>query len=156
MATFALGGCSVLSPLPSWGLVKVAGTATTVAMATLPVTAINTVHHGDAPVSTVDPFINLFSMLTRRTNKGTVLGAGETLTMEQALHAYTWAGAYSQFAETSRGTLGPGMLADIAVISADLFTLSPEEVLSARADLTLREGNVIFDRHGEAAAHAAQ
>ena len=38
VATLALGGCSVLSPLPSWGLVKVAGTATTVAMATLPAT----------------------------------------------------------------------------------------------------------------------
>lgn len=110
----------------------------------------------DAPVSTVDPFINLFTMLTRRTNKGTVLGSGETLTMEQALHAYTYAGAYSQFAEASRGTLVPGMLADIAVISADLFTLSPEEVLTARADLTLRGGAVIFDRHGELAAAAAQ
>lgn len=110
----------------------------------------------DSPVSTVDPFINLFTMLTRKTNKGTVLGADQTLTMEQALHAYTYAGAYSQFAEASRGTLVPGMLADIAVISADLFTLEPEAVMSARADLTLREGTVIFDRHGEVAAAAAQ
>jgi predicted amidohydrolase YtcJ len=110
----------------------------------------------DAPVSTVDPFVNLFTMLTRRTNTGTVLGAGETLTMEQALHAYTHAGAYSQFAETTRGTLAPGMLADIAVISADLFSLSPEEMLAARADLTLRGGVAIFDRHGELAAAAAQ
>lgn len=110
----------------------------------------------DSPVSTVDPFVNVYTMLTRRTNKGTVLGADETLTMEQALHAYTWAGAYSQFAEASRGTLAPGMLADIAVISADLFTLAPDEVMAARADLTLREGAVIFDRHGEVAAQAAQ
>lgn len=110
----------------------------------------------DSPVSTVDPFVNLYTMLTRRTNKGTVLGADQTLTMEQALHAYTYAGAYSQFAEASRGTLVPGMLADIAVISADLFTLEPEAVMAARADLTLREGTVIFDRHGEVAAAAAQ
>lgn len=110
----------------------------------------------DAPVSTVDPFINLFSMLTRKTNQGTVLGPDETLTMEQALHAYTYAGAYSQFAETTRGTLAPGMLADIAVISADLFALSPDDVLTARADLTIRGGAVIFDRHGEVAAAAAQ
>jgi predicted amidohydrolase YtcJ len=110
----------------------------------------------DAPVSTVDPFVNLFSMLTRKTNRGTVLGPDETITMEQALHAYTHAGAYSQFAETTRGTLAPGMLADIAVISADLFSLSPEEVLTARADLTMRGGEVIFDRHGEVAAAAAQ
>ncbi|WP_439576339.1 amidohydrolase [Elioraea sp.] len=110
----------------------------------------------DAPVSTVDPFINLFTMLTRKTNRGTVLGPDETLTMEQALHAYTHAGAYSQFAETARGTIAPGMLADIAAISADLFALAPEDVLTARADLTLRGGAVIFDRHGEVAAAAAE
>lgn len=49
----ALGGCSVVSPLPTWELVKAAGTATSMAMASAPVTPINTVHHGDAPVSSV-------------------------------------------------------------------------------------------------------
>jgi hypothetical protein len=53
LAAIALGGCSVANPVPTWGLVKVAGTAATAAMASLPATAVNTVHHGDAPVSTV-------------------------------------------------------------------------------------------------------
>ncbi|WP_043834782.1 amidohydrolase [Muricoccus aerilatus] len=102
----------------------------------------------DSPVCTVDPFINLFTMLTRKTNKGTVLGASETLTAEQAVHCYTWCGAYSQFAETRRGTLEPGMLADVAVLSRDIFAIDPEEVLTTEADLTLRGGTPIFDRHG--------
>lgn len=49
-----LGGCSVLSPLPAWELVKATGTATSAALAsTAPIKASNTVHHGDAPVRDV-------------------------------------------------------------------------------------------------------
>ncbi len=109
-------------------------------------------HHpaasSDCPVSTVDPFINLFTMLTRKTNKGTVIGADETLTAEHAIHCQTWCGAYSQFAEDRRGTLEPGMQADIAVLSRDVFAGDPDDVLTATADLTLRGGTPIFDRHG--------
>ena len=94
----------------------------------------------DAPVSTPDPFLNLFTMVTRQTNRGTVLGETETLTMEEAIHAYTWGGAYSTFAETTRGTLEPGMDADIAVLSRDIFEGPPEALRDTRCDLTLRGG----------------
>jgi hypothetical protein len=78
------------------------------------------------------------------------MGAEEALTAEQAVHCQTWCGAYSQFAEDRRGTLEPGMLADIAVLSRDIFTAEPEEILRAtRCDITLRGGAPIFDRHGE-------
>ncbi|MBU8538024.1 amidohydrolase [Falsiroseomonas tokyonensis] len=110
-------------------------------------------HHpaasSDCPVSSVDPFANLFTMLTRKTNRGTVLGPNQTLTAEQAIHCQTWCGAYTQFAEDRRGTLEPGMQADIAVLSRDIFGCDPELILrDTRADLTLRGGEVIFDRHG--------
>ncbi|MBU8546783.1 MULTISPECIES: amidohydrolase [Roseomonadaceae] len=110
-------------------------------------------HHpaasSDCPVSSVDPYANLFTMLTRKTNRGTVLGPDQTLTAEQAVHCQTWCGAYTQFAEDRRGTLEPGMQADIAVLSRDIFDCDPELILrDTRADLTLRGGEVIFDRHG--------
>ncbi len=105
----------------------------------------------DCPVSTVDPFVNLFTMLTRQTNRGTVLGAEEALTPAQAVHCQSWCGAYTQFAEDRRGALEPGMLADIAVLSGDVFAMEPEAVPGVQADLTLRDGVAIFDRHGEMA-----
>jgi predicted amidohydrolase YtcJ len=112
----------------------------------------------DAPVSTVDPFVNIYAMLTRRTNRGTVLGPDEALTLEEALHCCTWCGAYSQFAEHRRGTIAPGRDADIAVLSEDLFALENdaliERVRGIRCDLTLRGGVVTHDRHG-ALAQAA-
>jgi predicted amidohydrolase YtcJ len=115
-------------------------------------------HHpaasSDSPVCTVNPFQNLYTMITRKTNKGRVIGGDETLTPEQALHCYTWCGAYSQFAEGERGTLVPGMQADIAVFSRDLLSITPEEILTTQADLTFRGGVPIFDRHGEASVLA--
>jgi hypothetical protein len=109
-------------------------------------------HHpaasSDCPVSTVDPFINLYTMLTRRTNKGIVLGEAERLTLAEALHCYSWCGAYTQFAEDRRGSLAPGMQADVAILSRDIFTLDAGEILSVQVDATLRDGAPIFDRHG--------
>jgi hypothetical protein len=110
-------------------------------------------HHpaasSDCPVSTVDPFVNLFTMVTRKTNRGTVMGPEEALTVEQAVHCQTWCGAYTQFAEDRRGALEPGMDADLAVLSRDIFDAEPEAILrETRCDLTLRGGEPIFDRHG--------
>jgi len=110
-------------------------------------------HHpaasSDCPVSTVDPFLNLFTMVTRQTNQGTVFGPEERLSIQEALHCYTWCGAYSTFAEHRRGTLEPGMDADIAILSQDITALPPEDYAGVRCDATLRGGLAIFDRHGE-------
>jgi hypothetical protein len=101
----------------------------------------------DAPVSTTDPFINLFTMVTRKTNRGTVLGAKQAISLAEALHCYTYCGAYTQRAEDVRGRILPGMFADVTVLSRDIFESAPEEILTTQADLVLRSGEVVFDRH---------
>lgn len=104
----------------------------------------------DAPVSSTDPCRNLFSMTTRRTSKGTMLGADQTLTLPQAISTLTFNGAYVSKCEDRKGTLAPGMLADIAVLSRDPFQ-DGVEVLEhdIRADLTIVDGRIAFDRHAE-------
>ena len=102
----------------------------------------------DAPVSSTDPFQNLYTMVTRRTNKGTVIGPDEAISLEQALHCLTWCGAYTQFAEHHRGTIRPGALADIAVLSRDIFADGPDHLRDTQADLLLLDGRPVFDRHG--------
>ncbi|MES2030594.1 MAG: amidohydrolase [Pseudomonadota bacterium] len=109
----------------------------------------------DAPVSTTDPFKNLFTMTTRMSNRHTLLGEGQKLSMAEAIHAYTYFGAYTQFAEERVGRLVPGQLADIAVLSHDVFSCAPEEVeTDTRCDLTILGGDVVFDRLGEIAVAA--
>jgi predicted amidohydrolase YtcJ len=71
--------------------------------------------------------------------------------MAEALHTYTACGAHTQFAEDRMGRLVPGHLADMAILSHDLFATSPEELREAvQCDMTILDGKVVFDRHGQA------
>jgi len=109
----------------------------------------------DAPVCATDPFKNLFTMVTRQTKRHSVIGGDERLSMAEAVHAYTALGAYTQFAEDRVGRLVPGQFADIAILSHDIFSVPVEAVENeVRCDLTLLDGEVVFDRHGQFAAAA--
>lgn len=104
----------------------------------------------DAPVCDANPFPNLFTMLTRKTSRGTVIGANERLTITEALQAYTEFGAYANRCEQHRGKLLPGMAADIAVFSHDLMHATPEQIRDETScDLTLLGGQPVHDAHGE-------
>jgi predicted amidohydrolase YtcJ len=101
----------------------------------------------DAPVCDPNPFPNFYTMLTRRTWRGTVMDARERVSIEQALQAYTEFGAFSQKREHVKGRLAPGFLADVAVFSRDLLTARPEEILEdTRCDLTILDGKVVYER----------
>ena len=103
----------------------------------------------DGPVSSTNPFRNLYTMVTRKTNKGTAIGADQALTLEEAIGAYTVNSAYGSFEEGIKGTLAPGMLGDVAVLDTDLFATEPEAWLSAHCDLAIVGGVVAHDRLGE-------
>lgn len=101
----------------------------------------------DAPVCDPNPFPNFHTMLTRQTWRGTVMDAGQRVSIEEALQAYTEYGAFSQKQENVKGKLAPGFLADVAVFSRDLLAASPEEILKdTRCDLTIRGGKIVYDR----------
>ncbi|MBN7776570.1 amidohydrolase [Nitratireductor aquimarinus] len=101
----------------------------------------------DAPVCHPNPFPNIYSMLTRKTWKGTVMDERERVTIEEALQSYTEYGAFSQKMENEKGRLVPGQVADIAVFSRDMLTAAPEDILNdTECVMTLRGGEVVFVR----------
>ena len=101
----------------------------------------------DAPVCTPDPFKNLFTMVTRRSKRGTILGESERVSLAEAIHAYTACGAYTQFAEQRLGVLKPGYLADVAVLSRDIFACEVEEIeFDVRCDMTILNGQIAYAR----------
>jgi len=67
-----------------------------------------------------------------------------TLTTKELLTAWTYGGAYNLGCETSRGTLTPGKLADIAVLSGNLFTTPVENARELKVDLTLVGGKAVY------------
>lgn len=99
----------------------------------------------DCPVTPLNPFAGIYGMVTRKTWKGTVLGGDQALTMEEALHAYTYAAAFATHDENRKGRLIPGQLADVAVMSQDLFAIDPEAILDTRCVMTLRGGDVVYE-----------
>lgn len=100
----------------------------------------------DAPVCDVNIWPNIYTMLTRKTSRGTVIAAGQSLTIEEVIAAYTEFGAYVNRCETHRGKLLPGMAADVTVFSRDLAKASPEQLLhETRCDLTIIDGRVVYE-----------
>jgi len=71
--------------------------------------------------------------------------SGEGLTREQAVVAYTRGSAFAEFAEQDKGTLAAGKLADLAVLSQDIFTVPPPEVPKTVSVLTLVGGKIVHD-----------
>ncbi len=102
----------------------------------------------DAPVAPLSPFAGLYAMVTRTTDRGTVLGAGQAISMAEALSAYTLEAAFATHDEDRKGRLIPGHLADIAVLSQDLFEIAPAGILDTECVMTLLDGRVVFQRAG--------
>jgi predicted amidohydrolase YtcJ len=85
------------------------------------------------------PGLNLMFAVTHPTDPA------EALTREQAVTAYTRGSAYAEFAEHEKGTLAPGMLADLAVLSQDIFTVPTEALPATVSVLTLVGGAIVHD-----------
>ena len=94
----------------------------------------------------VGPMVGLYAAVTRRGKSGAVYGADERVTMLRALRAYTHNGAYLTREEQRKGTIEPGKLADLIVLSADLLTIPPEQILGSKVDLTVLGGRVVYER----------
>lgn len=71
----------------------------------------------------------------------------EAITREQAVIAYTQTSAYAEFAENDKGSIAVGKLADLAVLSQDIFTVPPPDLPKTQAVLTLVGGKTVLDTH---------
>jgi predicted amidohydrolase YtcJ len=86
-----------------------------------------------------NPFLNLMLATTYPRHPA------EALTREQAVIAYTLTSAYAEFAEKDKGSLEPGKLADLAVLSQDIFTVPVGDLPRTESVLTLVGGKVAYD-----------
>jgi predicted amidohydrolase YtcJ len=100
----------------------------------------------DYPVEPITPFRGIYAAITRQNEAGTKSYFPEqTLTIEQAIAAYTTGSAYAQFAEKEKGTLAPGMLADFVVLDRDLTKVAPSEILKTRVLRTVVGGKTVYE-----------
>jgi predicted amidohydrolase YtcJ len=98
----------------------------------------------DAPVERIDPIANFYATVTRRTADGTVFFGDQALTRIEALRTMTIDGAYAAKEEAVKGSLTPGKLADLVVLSSDILTVPDDEIRSARVLYTVVGGKVVY------------
>jgi predicted amidohydrolase YtcJ len=106
----------------------------------------------DWPVVTLDPRVGLQVAVNRLSPKGEPEGGWipeEGLPLTTAIDAYTSGAAYASFDEQRKGTLAKGMLADIVVLTTDVFDVAPTRLLDAEVAVTIFDGKVVFDRAAE-------
>ncbi len=100
----------------------------------------------DWPVVSLDPFIGIQNAVTRQDWNGQPPGgwvSQQKVALEQTLAAYTRDAAYAEFEENLKGSLQPGKLADLIVLSQDLFATNPLEIRKTTVLLTVVGGRVV-------------
>jgi predicted amidohydrolase YtcJ len=93
-----------------------------------------------------NPFVGLYSLVTRRSHKGTPIAPDQAVSRTEALTAYTVTAAWLTRDEQIKGPLAPGFLADLAVLDTDYFTCPEEAIKDIRVDLTIVGGKVAYRR----------
>jgi predicted amidohydrolase YtcJ len=104
----------------------------------------------DWPVEPLDPMRGLYSCVARKSiDFGVPEGGwfpGQRLTMAEAIKHFTLGSAYASHEETIKGSLEVGKLADMVILSKDLFTIEPEEILETKVLYTILGGEIVYTK----------
>ena len=98
----------------------------------------------DAPVEDVDPIASYYATVTRKVADGSVFFPDQRMSRIEGLKSYTLWAAYGAFEENTKGSLTPGKLADIVVLSKDITTVPDEEIRQAKVVYTIVGGRVVY------------
>ncbi len=101
----------------------------------------------DFPGETLNPFFGIYAAVTRQDTQGNPPGGWhpeQKLTLDEALKGYTIEAAYAEFEEMTKGSIEPGKLADLTVISADITKIAPEQILSVHVLETFIGGRIVY------------
>jgi len=101
----------------------------------------------DFPVESPNPLWGYYAAITRQDHSGWPEGGWhpeQCMTREEALKAYTIWGAYAAFEEKVRGSIEPGKLADIVVLTDDIMKVAPKDILRAGVWMTVVGGEIVY------------
>lgn len=103
----------------------------------------------DWPVAPLDPVMGIYAAATRATLDGKNPSGWvpeQKITVAQAVHAYTIGSAFAEHQETVKGAIAPGKLADLVVLSDDIFAIAPAAIEKTKVEMTIFDGKVIYRR----------
>jgi predicted amidohydrolase YtcJ len=100
----------------------------------------------DAPVEDIDPIASFYASVARKMPNGERFHPEQSMTRTEALRSYTIDNAYAAFEEHLKGSITPGKLADITVLSKDITTIPIDEIPTAQVDYTIVGGKIAYTR----------
>jgi predicted amidohydrolase YtcJ len=98
----------------------------------------------DAPVEDVSPIASFYATVSRKLKDGSVFFGDQRMSREEALRSYTMNNAYAAFEEDIKGSITPGKLGDITVLSKDIMTVPEDEIPSTQVVYTIVGGKVLY------------
>ena len=100
----------------------------------------------DMPCADVNPFWSMYSAITRKGMRGYCLGTEESISKDEALRMMTVNGAIQNGEQSYKGTIEPGMLADLAVLDRNLSEIDVEDIRNITVDMTVLDGKIIYEK----------
>lgn len=110
---------------------------------------VNIACGSDAPVETFNVLYGIYEAVTRMDLNGNPKGGWlpeQKLTVEEAVYGYTMGGAYSTFEENIKGSIEKGKLADLVVLSRDIFEIPKEEIKDVEVEMTIFNGKIVYEK----------
>jgi predicted amidohydrolase YtcJ len=103
----------------------------------------------DWPVAPLDPMLGLYAAVTRATLDAKNPGGWipeEKITLPEAIEAYTMGAAFAEFQEREKGSITPGKLADMVILSDNIFDVKPEAIRNVKVKTTIVGGKVVYGK----------
>jgi predicted amidohydrolase YtcJ len=103
----------------------------------------------DWPYAPLDPVLTVYAAVTRATLDGKNPNGWfpeQKLTVAEAIEAYTMGSAYAEFQEKEKGSITPGKLADMVLLSDDIFTIDPAKIRDVKVLKTIVGGRIVWDQ----------
>jgi predicted amidohydrolase YtcJ len=92
-----------------------------------------------------DPFLTMYTAVSRKTDSGLLIGPGQRVSREEALRMTTIDAAWLSFDEKKKGSIEPGKLADLAILTDDYLTCPEENIKKIRSAVTIAGGKVVYE-----------
>jgi len=100
----------------------------------------------DSPVVPLNPLMGIYAAVTRKVETGQFLAPWEGVSPVEALKMYTIEAAYASFDDPIKGTITPGKLADLAILSDNPLQMEREDIKEIKVMLTVLDGKVVWER----------
>ncbi len=102
----------------------------------------------DWTVAPLDPVLSIYAAVTRRTLDGKNSNGWvpeQKITVEEAVRAYTVGSAFAEFQDEVKGTIAMRKLADLAILSGDIFKIDPKDIEKVKVVMTILDGRVVYE-----------